>query len=277
MSGRGRGRGRGRGSGPLSQSKLLLKRSAQEAGLDNDREMMSIQEIVRPSLYPDILWQSSGNDAAHPTSSNPFVIKEEETEESGQAQQIVIAKRPATVVSMIQKQRQLFEALNKSSHFVQQNPMTDVARYGQQTIRTAPDQNVLLSMSGHQGINPMSSNELNENETEVPVTITSASIERQKVYSKLATDERYFPAELLSTRKQLESAREARNPQRKTLTDLLAEEEKIQATEEQLQEEDEEIGEELEDMDEEEVEDYTTNYYDSDNDVSVDGDGEATF
>jgi hypothetical protein len=260
----------------LSHSKLLLKRSAQEAGLDNDREMMSIQEIVRPSLYPDILWQSSGNDAAHPTSSNPFVIKEE-ADESGQAQQIVIAKRPASVVSMIQKQRQLFEALNKSSHFVQQNPMTDVARYGQQTIRTAPDQNVLLSMSGHQGINPMSTNDLYENETEVPVTITSASIERQKVYSKLATDERYFPAELLSTRKQLESAREARNPQRKTLTDLLAEEEKIQATEEQLQEEDEEIGEELEDMDEEEVEDYTTNYYDSDNDVSVDGDGEATF
>ena len=264
----------------MAHSKLLLKRSAQEAGLDNDREMMSIQEIVRPPLYPDILWQSSGNqnESTHPASSNPFVKMEEESEETAQAKEIVIAKRPASVVSMIQKQRQLFEALNKSSHFVQQNPMTDVARYGQQTVRTAPDQNVLLSMSGHQGINPMNSHDLYEREAEVPSVVTSMTVVRQTVYSKLATDERYFPAELLSTRKQLESAREARNPQRKTLTDLLAEEEKTRATEDQLQEEDEEgIGEELEDMDEDEVEDYTTNYYDSEDDVSVDGDGEATF
>lgn len=264
----------------MSQSKLLLRRSAQEAGLDNDREMMSIQEIVRPSLYPDIMWQSSGNqkDAVHPTSSNPFVKMEEESETPNQTQEIVIAKRPASVVSMIQKQRQLFEALNKSSHFVQQNPMTDVARYGQQTVRTAPDQNVLLSMSGHQGITPINNDE-HESEAEAPPVITSGSLNHQKVYSKLATDERYFPAELLSTRKQLESAREARNPQRKTLTDLLEEEEKTQDTDDPLQEEDEEGGgEELEDLEEEEVEDYTTNYYDSEGDASDgDGDGEATF
>ena len=230
----GRGRGRGRGSGPISQSKLLLKRSAQEAGLDTDRQMISLQEIIRPSLFPDFQWHSSGKPNRHhddTDNSNNLVKIEEEP--------IHLIKRPATVVATIQKQRQMMEAFQKSSHCVIQTACVDVARYGKQTRSTAPDQAVLLSLG-----------------------------------ERLATDERYIVPELQSTQKQLQSARRAQNPQKKTLTALLEEEneeeeEDVQSVveeekEEEEEEEEDELAVEEEDAEEEDNADYTRDYYNTD-------------
>ena len=58
MSGRGRGRGRGRA--PPSGARLLLQRSAQEAGLDAGN-LRSLQDITKPALFPDYEWHSNGH------------------------------------------------------------------------------------------------------------------------------------------------------------------------------------------------------------------------
>jgi hypothetical protein len=301
MSGRGGGRGGGRGSGPMSQSKLLLQRSAQEAGLDNDRQMISLQEIIRPSLFSDFTWHSSGqrwdgteqkpdeqqSSQNHENNNNTdpttVAVKVEEPEP------VHIVKRPASVVVMIQKQRQLWESFSKSSHNVRHCPDVDVARYGKQTVSTAPDQAVLLSMTA--GTSSTSTNHQpgedhpkdDDNTSGTGIRTLSFMEQQQQSNSKLATDERYFPAELLSTQKQLQSAQKARNPERKTLTALLEDMSKNEDNDEEAKEneDDEEFPEAEEELEADDIEDYTMNYFDSDDDDGSDGGdnggGEATF
>ena len=244
------GRGRGRGRGSISQSKLLLKRSAQEAGLDNDRQMVSLQEIIRPSLFPDFHWHSSGRKNL-PSDQEASMVKIEEGEQSKKTE-VNIVKRPANHVAIIQKQRQMIEAFSKTAHQVRETKNVDVARYGKQTIATAPDQAVLLSMKASEG---------------------------ESSQNKLATDERYFPAELLSTLKQLQSARRAQNPEKKTLTALLEDEEDnvILSDNEDDEEEDDEDLPAPEELEADDIEDYTTNYYNTDDESDGAGDAEATF
>lgn len=371
MSGRGRGGGIGGAGGgattAASQSKLLLKRSAQEAGLDTDRQLLSLQEIIRPSLYPDFVWNSNGSATASATSTltpnggttkiqgghnedDGMTIKTEEatdhastttaaatslTTTSAQApgNAFNVTKRPATVVAMIQKQRQLWEQFQKSCHNVKINQDVDIVRYGKQTVSTAPDQAILLSLAGNTVVTddgvaagaamattggigestPVSAGSTAAVAVEAPTTgggiiVGSTGMTRQ---SRLATDERYFPLELLSTQQQLNSAQRAQNPEKKTLTALLGEDllwnddgggggggdenplSLFDVEEDPLllpatgvdgeKREDEEGGDDQEDevpeeeLEAEEVEDYTMNYYDSDVDSDGGGDEEPTF
>jgi hypothetical protein len=290
----------------MSQSKLLLQRSAQEAGLDNDRQMISLQEIIRPSLFSDFTWHSSGqpwtsadNDKLElqpdeqPSSSqtennnndSTAVVKVEEPEP------VHIVKRPACVVVMIKKQRQLWEAFSKSSHNVRHCPDVDVARYGKQTVSTAPDQAVLLSMTAgttssstnHQpgGTNPPQQDDTDSSPGR-PVVSFMEQQQQSNSNSKLATDERFFPAELLSTQKQLQSAQKARNPEKKTLTALLEDMNKMEDNDEEKEnEDDDEFPEAEEELEADDIEDYTMNYFDTDDEEGSDGGdnggGEATF
>jgi hypothetical protein len=57
MGGRG-GRG-GRGGKPVSNARLLLQRSAHEAGLD-DSNLRALHDITSTGLYTDLQWHSSG-------------------------------------------------------------------------------------------------------------------------------------------------------------------------------------------------------------------------
>jgi hypothetical protein len=57
MGGRG-GRG-GRGGKPVSNARLLLQRSATEAGLD-DSNLRALHDITSTGLYTDLQWHSSG-------------------------------------------------------------------------------------------------------------------------------------------------------------------------------------------------------------------------
>jgi hypothetical protein len=57
MGGRG-GRG-GRGGKPVSAARLLLQRSAHEAGLD-DSNLRALHDITSTGLYTDLQWHSSG-------------------------------------------------------------------------------------------------------------------------------------------------------------------------------------------------------------------------
>jgi hypothetical protein len=57
MGGRG-GRG-GRGGKPVSNARLLLQRSAHEAGLD-DTNLRALHDITSTGLYTDLQWHSSG-------------------------------------------------------------------------------------------------------------------------------------------------------------------------------------------------------------------------
>lgn len=117
MSGRGRGRGRGRGA-PLSQSKLLLKRSAQEAGLD---EQNAVLALTRPRLYTDFYWHSSGR-----------CLTETEASEVAQAEASQLplqsTKRTAMTKNLVMKQRFFMERFAATQH-VRVNPAVDVLRY----------------------------------------------------------------------------------------------------------------------------------------------------
>lgn len=133
MSGRGRGRGRGRG-GVTSQARLLLQRSATEAGVDE----RSAIESSRPALYPDMYWHSSGRQI--PSEEAEAIIA------STDATALQFTKRTPSMTRHVLKQRQLLEAFQSSPQYIRHvPPHMDIARYNERVSSTSdrPDQAVL--------------------------------------------------------------------------------------------------------------------------------------
>lgn len=219
----GRGRGRGRGGGTLSASRLMLKRTALEAGLD-DR---AVYDITRPPLFPDFTWHSSGR------------MWTDETEGTKELQ---VTKRSSSQVYMISKQRELSSKFQESPHYVSPSQQVDIERYNKRS-RDKPADTVVI----------------------------------ESIQYSLAHDPRYVPPELLDTA----IGRSSASPkQRKTLNVHKLEEleqrerERIASQNEQEDEFEEGL---MDDPEEEEAEDYTMNYYESEDESDGDDGGEATF
>ncbi len=125
MSGRGRGRGRGRA--PPSGARLLLQRSAKEAGLD-DGNLRSLQDITRPQLFPDYEWHSSGRKGHH-LSGEPIVPP---SSDEDVVTPVAKPKRSSSTIYLINKSREIHHRFQNSSFFVHPTQEADVIRYGKE-------------------------------------------------------------------------------------------------------------------------------------------------
>lgn len=119
------GRGRGRGRAPPTGARLLLQRSAQEAGLDANN-LRNLQDITKPKLYPDYEWHSTGH------KWDP----EEPIEPPA-------AKRSASTIYLINKTRELHHRFEQSPYYVRPTIEYDVVRYGKRPRPVEPDISVL--------------------------------------------------------------------------------------------------------------------------------------
>eukprot|EP00980_Cylindrotheca_fusiformis_P031027 scaffold25729_cov137-Cylindrotheca_fusiformis.AAC.4 len=120
MSGRGRGRGRGR-SAP-SGARLLLQRSAQEAGL-GATSLKTIQDITRPQLFPDYEWHSSGRQLHQPQAA-PTRSEQQKS---------------ASTLYLIRKSRDIHHRFQNSPYYVRPTQEVDVNRYGKRQRPLEPD------------------------------------------------------------------------------------------------------------------------------------------
>ena len=249
MSGRGRGRGRG-GRGPPSGARLLLQRSAQEAGLDSGN-LRSLQDITKPKLFPDFEWHSSGGQQSHhegdPTTTPAAPLPQKPQPPPATAQSSKRATAPN--IYLINKSREIQHRFQESSFYVRPSQEVDVVRYNKRPRPLEPDVHVAESIGK-------------------------------------TADPRYLPEELLPNKGAAATlpltggaGEDAGAPKRAmTLEELAAEEQRKKVSGPVNNEEGEENGElsdgaEIEEEDEEEVADYTTNYYASD-DESGGGGGE---
>ena len=134
MSGRGRGRGRGRA--PPSGARLLLQRSAKEAGLD-DANLRSLQDITKPELFPDYEWHSSGR-KGHNLPGDPIVPPSSTVSENGVTvaveplKPVAKPKRSSSTIYLINKSREIHHRFQNSAFFVQPTQEADVIRYGKE-------------------------------------------------------------------------------------------------------------------------------------------------
>jgi hypothetical protein len=117
--------GRGRGRAPPTGARLLLQRSAQEAGLDAGN-LRNLQDITKPKLFPDYEWHSTGHkwDADEPVEPPP-------------------AKRSASTIYLINKSRELHHRFEQSPYYVRPTIESDVVRYGIRPRPVEPDISVL--------------------------------------------------------------------------------------------------------------------------------------
>lgn len=120
MSGRGRGRGRG---APPSGARLLLQRSAQEAGLGSS-SLKSIQDITKPALFPDYEWHSSGRQLNHPPINS-----------NSRSEQ----QKAASLNYLIRKSRDIHHRFQNSHSFVRPTQEADVNRFGKRQRPIEPD------------------------------------------------------------------------------------------------------------------------------------------
>jgi hypothetical protein len=318
----GGGRGRGGSKSTLSSSKELLKRSANEAGLD-DRHIKVLSDITRPPLFPDFLWKSSGHywneeeDAALKTQDllQQHPVKTETT--TTPPSSTTNKKLPASMISLIHKQRELTKRFQYSSYYIRPTTTVDIVRYSDRVDNNknpmqhrSPDATILASLSTH------STNSSSKNTPFIAVT-------------------KYFPEEILpmkkkNSRRQNQHSTGSLTPIRKSETttanevaikletlDHQEESGKLRTTsitsltstddlmmtvplplhmkDRKSSEADETILGEIDDEDEDDdnnndileenveeelVEDYTTNYYaseDDNNDDNNDDDGEPTY
>lgn len=180
-----------------------------------------------------------------------------------QTTELVTTKRPAGTISLMNKQRELTARMQAGPHYVRPTAVIDVVRYSSRSnnkLHMAPDAIVTESMG--------------------------------KTNTKLATDSRYFPAELLHPQKT--KAVDAVVVRKATaITDAVVVKLEELASKESstvgggtaasaaggLQGDDDDgLPAELPPEEEEDGEDYTTNYYNTDDDEGSDGDdGEPTF
>ena len=185
----GGGRGRGGSKSTLSSSKELLKRSASEAGLD-DRHIKVLSDITRPPLFPDFLWKSSGHywneeegDAALKTQDllQQHPVKTETT--TTPSLSASNKKLPASMISLIHKQRELTKRFQYSSYYIRPTTTVDIVRYADRVDsnknpmqHSSPDVTILASLS------TLSSNSSSKN-------------------TPFIADAKYFPEELLPMKK----------------------------------------------------------------------------
>ena len=283
MSGRGRGRGRGRGGAPLSQSKLMLQRSAKEAGLD---ERHAILDLTRPTLYADFVWHSSGdprnsvttnsNDGAMSSSlkRDPSAATAATSESTTSPEGLQITKRSASTRNLVNKQREFMERFAASPYFITARPASDIIR--NYSYRSLNDKRL------HQPLDP-----------------DAAVLEAMG--KKLSNDERYVPSELGPSRALLlarkrKAAAEAANDKsklrNKRTNNLDTWEQREKSRKESGDEnpesqiardpDEEEHDEDIlgaDDAMEDEGDDYNQDYYASEDDDDSDGggDGEAVF
>lgn len=250
MSGRGRGRGRGRGGAPPSGAKLLLMRSAQESGL-GDHNLKSLTDITKPALFPDLIWnyQEVKGDSTTASSSSSSSSRVRSTQSA----------------YLINKTREIDHRIQTSSHWVRPSQtQVDVVRYqsdkrSHRFVQTAPDMAVLEQM----GKNLAMDDSYTPAEL-VPVFMTSNSKRRKRSLEAIAF------AEGTGEKKPALEELEKKEIQRKI-------EESKRAN---VLDEDGEGGN-LSDIppedEEEEVEDYTMNYYASEDESDGGGEAEATF
>jgi hypothetical protein len=245
----------------LTGAKLFLKRSAQEAGLD-DRNLNQLQDITRPLLFPTYRWHTEKATYEDSEIVDPPTL--------------VHPKRTASQVYLMNKQRECRERFHKSAHYVQPLPTVDVVRYGQKNRHVAVDVAVLESMG------------------------------QQHHPYKLATDSRYMPPELFRDSRHMAGKHPPTYTDTNTRVEISGDDLPVDTNDDtdnvvqdaaasgttpanataanagvkEDDEEDEDLV--LEEPEEEEIEDYTMNYYESDNESEGDGGGgedggEATF
>jgi len=259
MSGRGRGRGRGRG--PVSGARLLLQRSAKEAGLD-DGNLRGLQDITRPSLFPDYEWHSNGmqgHDLLDENPPLPVVSSSGDNDASSSSfsgeiktqplMALAKPKRSAPAIYLINKSREIHHQFQNSAFYVQPTQEADVIRYGKEREREQrrPDLLVLKQMGK-------------------------------------TADAEYIPPELLRD-DDLESVygHDDGNFKKRSLDDLAAEEraDRRKRTVENGEDGDGNLSDTMQDAIEEEEEedaDYGTNHYDSEEEgEGVGGGDEAVF
>jgi len=118
----------------MSQSKLLLQRSAQEAGLD---EQNAVLDLTRQRLYGEFTWHSSGR----PQNEADALAALE-----GAAIPLQITKRSATTTNLVIKQRYFMEQFAASPFHVKVNQSVDVVRYStrEQQLQQSKEPDLLV-------------------------------------------------------------------------------------------------------------------------------------
>jgi hypothetical protein len=260
MSGRGRGRGRG---APASGARLLLQRSAKEAGLD-DGNLRGLQDITKPFLFPDYEWHSSGrighnlpgevmppNSVLSMSAGGGDAANFANAEEEKIPQPLMPVakpKRSASAIYLINKSREIHHRFQNSAFFVHPTQEADVIRHGKERQRQQQRSDLLVL----------------------------------KQMGKTA-DSRYIPFELLRD-DDLENlyGQDDGNLKKRSLDDLAAEERadrrKRGTAGENGAEDDGNLSDATQDVIEEEEEedaDYGTNHYDSDGEDEDAGGGGA--
>ena len=262
MSGRGRGRGRGRA--PPSGARLLLQRSAKEAGLD-EGNLRGLQDTTKPDLFPDYHWHSNGTighnlpgefmplnsvlsssavggDAA---AAANFANADEEEKIPQPLLPVAKPKRSASAIYLINKSREIQSRFQNSAFFVHPTQEADVIRYGKERQRQQQRSDLLVL----------------------------------KQMGKTA-DSRYIPFELLRDDDLVNLyGQDDSNLKKRSLDDLAAEERadrRKRTGENNGGEEDGNLSDATQDVIEEEEEedaDYGTNHYDSDGEEEEDAGG----
>jgi len=261
--GRGGRGGRGSASAARVNTQNLLKRSAVEAGLSSGTATASgnsdhsayfatsMEDIIRPRLFPDILWHSSGRrghdkDGDHGDKavvSEPIKTEDTPNEAVAETNRSVLdatasssaanatrsphpklahQKRSASTIYILNKQRQINQLWQQSAQYVrpQSHEMMDtIIRYGNRQRRRQQQQQghlkpyhrnlpvdaaVLLSLTASPPPPPAatSTTKLGDEDDSTSSTDSSSSSSSRRnqhplPFGILATDTRYFPAELL--------------------------------------------------------------------------------
>jgi len=240
-------------------------RSAEECGLDS-RNLRGLQDITRPSLFPDIKLHSSGDNRFLRLMEQQLAEQQAKAEAAGEPiplddrpKQLAGVKRSAQTLFLITKGREMHHRIQNSVFYVRPTKeVPDVIRYSDST-RGPP-------------------------QIDGSVVLSNCLGGRKK--TKLG---RYVPEELVSGQmqgdgKSLSQSIEAGIQAAKgvNLADLEAKEKQRKRAGSMDGDGDGDGEEELileEDEEEDDGEDYGKDHYESDGDESAggDGDGEATF
>ena len=225
------------GRAPPSGARLLLQRSAQEAGLDAGN-LRSLQDITKPLLFPDFEWHSSGQKGHDPTPS------------SLQPAQSSSKRATAPNIYLINKSREMHHRFQDSPFYVRPSQEVDVVRYNKRPRPLEPDVHVAESIG----------------KTADPRYLPEELLPDKLVALPLA-----------SSHKVGELGEDGTPKRALTLEELAAEEQRKIATGEEGEEGELSDTAEIEEEDEEEVADYTTNYYASDDESDGGDGDEAVF
>lgn len=242
MSARGGRGGRGgKGYTPPSGAQLYLKRSAQEAGLDQNN-LKTLQDLIKPgALYPDLKWHSNGT-----------IWSEDDEDDMTVATN---TKRSSSTVHLIQKGRDVRSRM-QAQYQVRPTQEQDVKRY--EVAEQQKDSFTILT-----------------NPSDAAERLGSAYVPQELLSSAAAKKKK-----AISSRQEKSSAASDNKKKSTNLTDLEEKELKRQTDAEQDEDAAAlELSQELSD-DEEESADYTMNYYESEgeeSDAGVGDGGEPTF